>query len=164
MSWWSDWLNWFLSKKEPKVQSLENDELIKKWEGLRLRSYRDSVGVWTVGWGHTSTAKRGMHITLDKAEELFKEDIAWAEEAVRTHVKVDLKQHEFDALVSFTFNVGEGAFAKSTLLNKLNKADFDGAASEFLRWVHAGGKKLRGLERRRQDERRYFLWGKKVKT
>lgn len=162
MIWLRKLIQWFFGKSKP--EKLVYEDLIKKWEGLRLNAYQDSVGVWTIGWGHTSTAKPGMSITKEEAQELFRKDVAWAEAAVKKHVKVDLKQNEFDALVSFVFNVGEKNFADSTLLKLLNEARYKAAAYELNRWVYAGGKKLKGLERRRTSEREYFLYGKEGKT
>lgn len=132
-------------------------DLIKHYEGVRLQAYQDSVGVWTIGVGHTRTAVPGMMISEAKAEELLREDLEQAEKDVERLVTVPLDQHQFDALVSFVFNLGAGNFASSTLLKKLNARDFAGASSEFLRWDMAGGKKLRGLKARREAERRLFL-------
>jgi len=134
--------------------------LIKQHEGLRLNAYLDPVGVWTIGYGHTP-AKRGQVITLEQANRLLIEDAATAERAVLRHVKVPLTQGQFDALVSFVFNLGEGRLKESTLLKKLNAGDYAGAASQFERWVY--GKvsglnvRLPGLIKRRNDERRLFL-------
>lgn len=137
---------------------LQNDLLIKKWEELRLKAYLPTPqDVWTIGWGHTRTAKPGMTITLPQAEALFEKDTAWAQNAVNTRVKVPLSQHQFDALVSLVFNIGEGAFAKSTLLRKLNAKDYEGAAQQFLVWNKQKGKTLKGLVRRRAEEMGYFL-------
>lgn len=137
---------------------LQNDLLIKKWEELRLKAYLPTPqDVWTIGWGHTRTAKQGMTITLPQAEALFEKDTAWAQNAVNTRVKVPLSQHQFDALVSLVFNIGEGAFAKSTLLRKLNAKDYEGAAQQFLVWNKQKGKTLKGLVRRRAEEMGYFL-------
>jgi lysozyme len=133
--------------------------LIKRFEGLRLNAYRDAVGVWTIGYGHTKTARAGQYINDVEAERLLRQDVATFERCVRAAVTVRLNQQEFDALVSFAFNLGCGALRKSTLLRKLNALDTQGAADEFLRWVYAGGRKLRGLERRRAAERDLFLRG-----
>ena len=132
-------------------------DLIKHFEGLRLQPYYCSGGVLTIGYGHTKSVRKGMSITEHEAEQLLKQDLAWAEDAVSQHVQVPIKQNQFDALVSFVFNLGEGAFQRSTLLRKLNAADYKGAANEFKKWVHAGGKRLTGLVRRREAERELFL-------
>ena len=134
-------------------------DLIKHFEGLRLHAYQDSVGVWTIGVGHTRTAKPGMVITEDEAVNLLRGDLADAESAVNRLVMVPLDQGEFDALVSFVFNLGSGNFGKSTLLKKLNHGDRIGASDEFKRWNRAGGKVLSGLTRRRAAERALFLRG-----
>ena len=97
--------------------------LIKFFEGLRTTAYLDSVGVPTIGYGHTKGVKLGMMITETKAEELLKKDLEYFEKKVEQLVKAHLAQNEFDALVSFTFNLGEGNLAKSTLLKKLNDLD-----------------------------------------
>lgn len=139
-----------------------NQELIKKWEGLELEAYLPTPhDVWTIGWGHTKTARKGMVITQKKAQQLFNEDIAWAEAAVNRLVKVGLNQNQFDSLVSLVFNIGTPNFSKSTLLRKLNAGDYEGAAEEFPRWnkQRQNGKLvvLRGLVRRRAEEMEYFL-------
>ena len=137
---------------------LVNDTLIKEWEGLRLTAYKPTPNdVWTIGWGHTKTAKQGMTITEEEAQRLFNSDVSWAVEAVNKLVKVPLNQAQFDALVSFVFNVGETAFARSTLLKKLNLGDYSGAANEFPRWNKQAGKALKGLTRRRAHEQELFL-------
>jgi len=148
--------------------------LLKKHEGLRLRAYddlrpgetlepgNDVVGTVTIGYGHTRTAEAGMEITEKEAERLLREDLRRFEAGVTalTVELEDLKQNEFDALVSFAYNVGLGALAQSTLLTKLlawprySKVEI---ADEFLRWVYSKGRKLKGLEKRRADERDVFL-------
>lgn len=134
-------------------------ELIKKWEGVRLKSYQDSVGVWTIGYGHTKTTKPHQEITLKQAHELLEQDIRQHEVYVNKYVKVDITQNQYDALSSFVFNLGGGALQKSTLLKKLNQRDYKGAGSEFLRWTKAGGKELKGLVNRRKEESEMFLEG-----
>lgn len=131
-------------------------EIIKRFEGLELKSYLCPANVWTVGYGHTKTAKEGMDITESKAEELLREDIRMFEEGVQKAVEVKLDQEQFDALVSFTFNVGLGAFRASTLRRKLNKSDYKGAANEFKKWKFANGRILSGLVRRRKAEADLF--------
>jgi len=131
--------------------------LIQEFEGLRLASYRDPVGVWTVGYGHTKTARPGQRISIEQAEQLLRDDLAVFEACVRRAVLVELNQNEADALISLAFNVGCGAVARSTLVRKINAGDRKGAADEFLRWDKAGGKRLQGLARRRRAERELFL-------
>ena len=132
-------------------------ELIKEFEGFRSNAYRDSVGVATIGYGHTKGVRMGDVITRAQGEAFLLGDTQDAQEAVERLVTVPLTQNQYDALVSFTFNLGSGNLASSTLLKKLNDGDYPGAADEFPRWVHAGGKKLEGLVRRRNAERRLFL-------
>ena len=135
--------------------------LIKEFEGLRLHAYQDSAGVWTIGWGHTGDVKRGQSITIHQAEALLALDIGIAAAAVNRHVEAPLSQNMFDALVSFTFNLGEGRLAQSTLLKKLNLRDYHAAAAEFPKWVkgkHKGKKvTLPGLVKRRAAERAMFV-------
>ena len=131
--------------------------LIKDFEGLRLNAYQDAVGVWTIGYGHTSTAYPGQSITTAQATALLRQDVANFEDAVTRAVQVPITENQFAALVSFAYNVGSGALNSSTLLRKLNAGDTFGAADEFLRWNRAGGQVLAGLTRRREAERALFL-------
>lgn len=133
--------------------------LIKSFESLRLEAYKDSVGVWTIGYGHTSGVYEGMKITEAQAEAYLRADLSTAENAVNTKVTYSIVQHQFDALVSFTFNVGTGNFGGSTLLKKLNAGDVSGAADQFDVWIYAGGKVLNGLVNRRAAEKELFLNG-----
>lgn len=127
----------------------------------RFRAYRDSVNVLTIGWGHTNHLGRQFDAnavwTELECNDAFASDMQVFEKHVQRLVRTELKQHQFDALVSFCYNCGPGNLAKSTLLKKLNARDFVGAAEEFKKWVKAGGKTLRGLERRRKYESRLFL-------
>lgn len=131
--------------------------LIQQFEGCKLTAYQDSVGVWTIGYGSTKGVRPGDEISQAQAIELLATDVERHADGVRKYTEVPLTQSQFDALVSFTFNLGVGALRGSTLLRKLNAGDYHGAADELLRWVHAGGEKLRGLERRREAERAMFL-------
>lgn len=131
--------------------------IIKHFENLELKAYLCPAGVWTIGWGHTKGVKKGDKINQRQAVKLLKEDLTSAEMSVEQLVKVDLNQHQFDALVSFVFNLGHGNFAESTLLKKLNKGDYLGAANEFQRWVFSNGEKLNGLVHRRDDEALLFI-------
>lgn len=134
--------------------------LIKSAEGLRLKAYPDpgTGGLpWTIGYGSTSGVTRNMVITEAQAEQMLAADLVRFERIVERAVRVPVSQGQFDALVSFTYNVGEGNFTKSTLLRKLNAGDAAGAAEQFSRWVHAGGKVLPGLVKRRADERALYL-------
>jgi lysozyme len=137
---------------------------IGRHEGLRLTAYRDAAGVWTIGYGHTAAAgppvpAAGMSVTAAEADAILGRDLARFEAAVTRLVTVPLSPQQFDALVSFAFNVGEGALARSTLLKKLNAGDVRGAAAEFGRWNKAGGRVLTGLTRRRAEERAMFEGG-----
>jgi len=137
---------------------IKNVELIKESEGLRLKAYLPTPNdVYTIGYGHTKTAEKGMVITLAGADALLLHDLAWVETAIDTYVQVPLNQNQYDALASFIYNVGGTAFRKSTLLKKLNKKDYNGAANELLRWDKQKGKVLRGLTKRRQLEKDLFL-------
>ena len=131
--------------------------LIQQFEGRRLEAYKCPAGIWTIGYGHTSAAgapdvKPGMTITKQEANDILVRDLVKYENAVDRLVKVPLTQNQFDALVSFTFNVGEGALAKSTLLKKLNAGNYDAVPAELMKWTRGGGKELPGLVRRRRAE------------
>jgi lysozyme len=136
-----------------------NDEglaLIKRWEGFRAKAYLDTAGIWTVGYGHTSDqhlkVTKGTTVTEARAEELLRLDLAEAEVAVERLVTDPLTDGQFAALVSFVFNVGAGAFAKSTLLKRLNAGDYDAVPAQLQRWVNSGGRKTDGLVNRRAAE------------
>lgn len=137
--------------------SEEGLALTKGFEGLRLAAYQDVVGVWTIGYGHTGPeVGAGLTITEAEAEMLLRADLADAIACVNCAVSVEIAQCQFDALVDFCFNAGRGNFVNSTLLRKLNLGDVDGAAAEFQLWVHAGGKVVAGLVRRRKAEADLF--------
>ncbi|WP_313162558.1 lysozyme [Kosakonia cowanii] len=136
--------------------------LIKQFEGLRLTAYQDSVGVWTIGYGWTQPVdgkpiRLGMTIKEETAERLLRTGLVGYESDVSKLVKVKLTQGQFDALVSFAYNLGARALSTSMLLQKLNAGDYAGAADEFPRWNKAGGKVVAGLTRRREAERAMFL-------
>lgn len=136
--------------------------LIKQFEGLRLTAYQDSVGVWTIGYGWTQPVdgkpiRPGMTIKEETAERLLRTGLVGYESDVSKLVNVKLMQGQFDALVSFAYNLGARALSTSTLLQKLNAGDYAGAADEFPRWNKAGGKVLPGLTLRREAERALFL-------
>lgn len=135
---------------------------IKSHESLRLKPYQDIAGKWTIGWGHLIKPEESYlldaaGITADQATTLLRADLAIAERAVNDLVTVPIAGNQYDALVSFVFNVGVTAFANSTLLRKLNAGDVDGAANEFPRWIYAGGKESAGLLARRAQEQSLFL-------
>lgn len=141
--------------------SAEGLHLVKTFEGWFPRAYKDPVGIWTIGWGHTGlthkdgTVHAGRSISVEEGERLLRHDMDFFEGRVSRFVKVPLNDDEYAALVSFDFNTG--GLDKSTLLRKLNAGDRKGAADEFLRWDKAGGKTLAGLTRRRKSERKLFL-------
>ena len=149
--------------------SKDGINLIRYFEGCRTKAYLDSVGVPTIGYGHTKGVKLGTIITESKAEELLKDDLFYFEQKILDLVKVPLTQNQFDALVSFTFNVGEGSLGRSTLLKRLNKVVYyhpramASIADEFLKWDKARNPKtgklepLAGLTKRRHAERLMFI-------
>lgn len=133
-------------------------DAIKGFEQLRLTAYLDTGGVWTIGYGHTRSALSGMQISEARALMLLTEDVAEAVAAVNRLVRCPLEQFEFDALVSFVFNIGQSAFKTSTILRLINaRSDHMCIAAEFLRWVYDNGKKIAGLETRRRKERLLYL-------
>ncbi len=135
--------------------------LVKQWEGLKTKAYRDVAGVWTIGYGHTSAAGApavtpGMVTSEAQADDILRADLATFEERVLRLVKVPLSDNQFAVLVSFDFNTGR--LGKSTLLNKLNGGDYDAVPGELMKWVNAGGKRVKGLVNRRAAEA--GLWAK----
>ncbi|QOZ81965.1 MULTISPECIES: lysozyme [Chromobacterium] len=133
-------------------------KLIQQFEGLRLKAYQDAVGVWTIGYGHTGPdVTPGLVITQAQADALLARDLSRFETGVTRLVQVPLNQNQFDALVSFSYNLGLGSLQNSTLLRLLNQRDYAGAAAQFPRWNKAGGKVLPGLTRRRAAEQALFL-------
>ena len=140
-----------------------NTDIIIQFEGFESDPYFCPAGVATIGYGSTRYANGkavlmgDKAITKDEAMTLLYDTLDTYEKAIHDNVKVPINQNQFDALVSFVYNVGTGNFAKSTLLKKLNNADYKGAADEFLRWNRGGGKVLNGLTRRRDAERSLFL-------
>lgn len=131
--------------------------LTEDCEGLRLNAYQDSVGVWTIGYGHTGKdVHPGLTCTQAQADAWLQQDIQGAVHVVNTVVKVPLNQNQFDALVDFVFNLGSGNFQSSTLLKLLNQGNYQGASNEFPKWNHAGGVVLGGLTTRRLAEQKLF--------
>lgn len=132
--------------------------LTQRFESCKLIAYQDERGVWTIGWGHTGTnVSAGDTITQEQADALLAQDTFTAQECVSRLVRKKLNQEEFDALVDFVFNIGCGAFLRSTMLCLLNDGDMQVAAKQFDEWDWAGGSKVAGLLRRRQDETNEFL-------
>lgn len=138
-------------------------ELIKKFEGVRNVVYLDPVNKPTVGIGHLLTIderkkwKVGTRLSDSVIQELFEKDIDRFENAVERLVKVPITDNQFAALVSFMYNIGEGAFKESTLLRLLNQRKYKEASQQFARWNRAGGKILLGLTRRRAAEAKLFM-------
>jgi lysozyme len=131
--------------------------LTEQFEGCRLTAYQDQVGVWTIGYGHTGPeVVTGMTITLEQAQDFLLADVKSAAACVNKVVSITLTQDEFDALVDFVFNLGQGAFAHSTLLRDLNAGQLEAAAAQFQSWDKAGGAVVAGLLRRRQAETALF--------
>ena len=133
--------------------------LLESFEGFRSKAYKvvKTEKYYTIGYGHYGPDVHfGDTITKAKAEALLKSDVAAAEKAVDKYVKVKLNQNQFDALVSFVYNVGAGAFSSSTLLKELNKGDYQAASAQFPRWNKSGGKVLPGLVTRREEEKALF--------
>jgi lysozyme len=134
--------------------------LIKKFEGCSLEAYPDPATggrPWTIGYGHTHAVEPHTYITQEQADAFLREDLTLAELAIHANVRVPITQNQFDALCSFTFNLGVAALVGSTLLKKINAGDYTGAADEFVKWNHANGKVLPGLTARRAAERDLFL-------
>ena len=131
--------------------------LTERFEGCRLEAYQDQGGVWTIGYGHTRGVHAGMTCTLQQAMAWLILDTQEAVDAVNRLVVPQLTQHEFDALVDFVFNLGDGAFAHSTMLRLLNSGDIASAAGQFALWDHIGGREVAGLLRRRLAEKAEFL-------
>ena len=134
-------------------------QLTERFESCRLLAYRDSVGVWTIGYGHTSDVHTGQACTQAEAEAWLLQDLATAETMVRLLVGRDIRlsQGEYDALVDFTFNLGGGNLKRSALLLSVNRGHDEAAAKEFEKWDKAGGKVVAGLLRRRSAERALFI-------
>ena len=133
-------------------------DLIKRFEGCRLTVYKCPANNWTIGYGHTGAdVKQGLIITQEQAEKLLKSDLTVHCNNVSKLVKVPLNQNQFDALVSFEYNVGYGNFSRSTLLALLNQKKYKETSEEFKKWKCAGGKVLTGLVKRREAEKELFL-------
>ena len=145
-------------------------DLIKRYEGLVTHAYLCPAGRYTIGWGHIKDVKKGDVVTEAQAENLLKQDLKRFESKLNyslEHDNVKLNQNQFDACISFIFNLGFSAFIFSTLYKKLKAGDYAGASDEFLKWVYitktdklTGERfklKLKGLEQRRKAERDLFL-------
>ena len=143
--------------------SQEGLDLIKKFEGCELKAYQDSVGVWTIGYGHTKGVEEDQEITQDEAEDMLASELGEYEGYINDMVECDLKQCQFDALVAWVYNLGPTNLKSSTLLKRLNwfsgggsEMDLEDVPKQIKRWDKAGGKVLQGLVRRREAEALLF--------
>ena len=136
--------------------SQEGLDLIKKFEGCELKAYQDSVGVWTIGYGHTKGVEEDQEITQDEAEDMLASELDEYEGYIRDMVECDLEQCQFDALVAWVYNLGPTNLRSSTMLKRLNANDLDDVPNQIKRWDKAGGKVLAGLVRRREAESLLF--------
>lgn len=136
-------------------------DILKQLEGFRATPYKCSAGVWTIGYGHSSSidtrALSNKEITEEEATEILRQDISRFESVVKSNVTVPLTEAQLAALTFFCFNIGSYAFKKSTLLKKLNSEDYDSVPSELLRWTKVGGKPSVGLSNRRHREIELWL-------
>ncbi len=138
-------------------------DLIKKFEGLKLIAYQDSVGILTIGYGNItyedfSKVKKGDKISQQRADEVFQFFANRFAKQVDAVITANVTQNQFNAVVSLAYNIGIGAFSKSTLLKKLNKNPNDSTIKdEFLKWVNAGGRKIQGLVNRRTEESKIYF-------
>lgn len=133
-------------------------DLLKSCENCKLEAYQDSIGVWTIGWGHTGDdVQSGLVITQEEADDLLTEDLEKFEDGVSHLLKVTVTSNQFSALVCFAYNVGLGNLKSSLLLRCINTSHYDDATPQFLRWDKAAGKVLAGLTTRREKERDLFV-------
>tara|TARA_Y100001937_G_scaffold68231_1_gene93258 strand:- start:2 stop:433 length:432 start_codon:yes stop_codon:yes gene_type:complete len=131
---------------------MEGIALIKKFEGCELEAYQCSAGVWTIGYGHTKDVVEGKIITQEQAEEMLIDELHEYENYINNYVTVALSQNQFDALVSWVYNLGPANLKASTLLKVLNQGEYEDVPTQIKRWNKAGGKVLEGLIRRREAE------------
>ncbi len=147
----------YITRNDNSMKTSEvGRELIKEFEGCRQVAYQDSVGVWTIGYGHTKDVYEGQLVIKKTCETMLAEDLEEFEDYVESYVKVELSQNQFDALVAWTFNLGPGNLSESTMLKKLNEGDYESVPDEMRRWNKAGGEVLNGLVRRRDAEAELF--------
>ena len=130
--------------------------LIKHFEGCELNAYKCPAGVWTIGYGHIKGVSEGMSITQEQAEQMLLDELKEYENYINELVTVNLSQNQFDALVSWVYNLGPANLQSSTLLKVLNSGDYSGVPAQIERWNKAGGKVLEGLIRRREAESALF--------
>ena len=136
--------------------SQEGISLIKKFEGCELTAYQCSAGVWTIGYGHTKGIEEGMEITQQEAEDMLVEELHEYENYINDNVTAPLSQNQFDAMVSWVYNLGPANLKSSTLLKVLNAGKYDEVPFQMKRWNKAGGVTLDGLIRRREAESLLF--------
>ncbi|RZG78363.1 lysozyme [Acinetobacter sp. WCHAc060033] len=137
-------------------------QIIREFEGLRLEAYKDTGGVWTIGYGtikypNGERVKQGDVCTKGQAELWLINDSKWVDACLDKYVKTKINQNQFDALASFVYNIGESAFTKSTMLNLINQSKLNDAANQFDRWIYDNGKVVEGLKNRRAKEKQLFL-------
>lgn len=132
---------------------------VSYYEGVSNKAYLDPVGIWTICYGETKGVDKGDYKTDEECLDSLAEELTEHHKKMGMYIKTPISEKEEAAYLSFTYNVGVGAFSKSTLLKKLNNGDRVGACNQLLRWDKAGGKKLRGLTLRRQSENKLCLEG-----
>jgi len=137
--------------------SAEGLALIKKFEGLELTAYKCAAGVWTIGYGHTKDVQEGDEWSEAHADHMLEVELEEFEEYINDNVTVALSQNQFDALVSWVYNLGPANLKASTMLKVLNSGDYEGVPAQIQRWNKAGGKVLEGLIRRRKAEALLFV-------
>ena len=135
---------------------MEGLALIKKFEGCELKAYQCSAGVWTIGYGHTKDVVEGMEITQEQAEQMLVDELHEYESYINKYVTVALSQNQFDALVSWVYNLGPANLTASTMLKVLNSGEYEDVPAQMKRWNKAGGEVLNGLVRRREAEALLF--------
>ncbi len=141
-----------------RVTSNKGIELIKYFEGFKAEPYVCAGGYMTIGYGHKLLpSDRVKTLTEPRAEILLRKDLVRFERAVIKYITQPLSPDQFDALISFTYNLGAAALQRSSLRQKINYGEFEDAAKEFNKWVYAGGKRLSGLVRRRKIESQLFM-------
>ena len=144
--------------------SNQGKNLIKEFEGLRLDAYRCPAGISTIGWGHTKGVKLGQHITVQQAEDMLVEDIAPIERLLNG-LKINFRQEQFDALVSWIFNFGEGKFKGSTMYKRIiANAKDEEITDQLVKWINAAGRPLLGLMKRRVAEANLFIGYERYKV
>ena len=136
---------------------MEGLALIKKFEGCELEAYQCSAGVWTIGYGHTKDVVEGMTISKEEAEQMLVDELHEYENYINEYVNVALSQNQFDALVSWVYNLGPANLSASTMLKVLNSGEYEDVPAQMKRWNKAGGKVLEGLVRRREAEACLFV-------